>query len=443
MRKSLVVISIAATLFPAANTYAFGLGDIVNIGIQAGGKLIGAAVDKATDAVKESMRDPEAEAREKAEQERKLAEQIQKQIDKIEATPGLRPIDRERLVLQIQEQYQAVKEMQAFIARAEARQKEERDKLFTVGGIAGVVGEAAMSSPSMVMARANAMAHDPAWRAQMRANNQAAFRQASAMVAAGEPRAKARVVLAQADALTKTGAPQAGAQAIVDNAEALKKAQEAAKDAALAAAEAEEKGEIHAATDETTAISSIDGERAARASSKGKTDDVKQGGSLDAFSPDLGKKIWIEFEDAPSETAMLRKLLESRSHVLASAKEEADVVYLIQGEFIIPESKVHEGLTKSLGDLLEKPGQTIDPPAKKAMGAFQTGLASFMLAAAGAKPPVETKGYTQQALLVIARQPKDGKETRASVLRKERGEDIMGGRLAKSAREELYRLLGV
>lgn len=443
MKKSLIAISISAAMFPAANALAFGIGDIVSIGIQAGGKLIGAAVDKATDAVKESMRDPEAEAREKAEQERKLAEQIQKQIDKIEATPGLRPIDRERMVLQIQEQYQAAKEMQAFVARAEARQKEERDKLFTLGGIVGVVGEAAMSSPSMVVARANAMAHDPVWRAQMRANNQAVFRQADAMVAAGEPQAKARVVLAQADALTKTGAPQAGAQAILDNAEALKEAQEAAKDAALAAAEAEEKEKIDAAMDETAAIPPVAGEKIAQASVEGKTDDVKPEGSLDAFSLDLGKKIWIEFEDAPSETAMLRKLLESRGHALASAREEADVVYLIQGEFIIPQSKAHEDLTRSLGDLLEKPGQTIDPPAKKNMGAFQTGVASLMLAAAGAKPPVETKGYTQQALLVIARQPKDGKETRASVLRKERGEEIMGGRLAKAAREELYGLLGV
>lgn len=55
----------------------------------------------------------------------------------------------------------------------------------------------------------------------------------------------------------------------------------------------------------------------------------------------------------------------------------------------------------------------------------------------------ETKGYTQQALLVIARQPKGGKETRASVLLKERGEAIQASGLAKSARERLYRMLGV
>lgn len=444
MRKNAVAIGVAAALLQTAHAHAFGLGDIVNIGIQVGGKLIGAAVDKAADVVKESMRDSEAEAHQKAEQERKLAEQIQKQIDRIETMSDLRPIDRERLVLQIQEQHQAVKEMQAFIARAEARQKEERDKLFTVGGIAGVIGQAAMSSPSMIMARADAMARDPVWRAQMRANNEAVFRQADAMVAAGEPQAKARVVLAQADVLTKTGVPQAGAQAIVADAEALKRAQETAKDAALAIAETREEGEALVATNETTASSSAGGERAAQVSSGGKTDGVAQLALLDAFRPDLGKKVWIEFEDAPTETAMLRKLLQERGHTIVGIKEEAEVAYLVQGEFVIPETKMHDGLTKSVGKLLENPAQAVEPPAKKTMGTINAGIASFLLAASGAKAPSsQANGYRQQLLLVIARQPKDGKETRASVVQKTQGETIEAARLAKGAREELYRVLGI
>ncbi|MCX8013991.1 MAG: hypothetical protein N3A02_06845, partial [Rectinema sp.] len=126
----------------SGNAQAFGLADIVGAGIRLGGELVGAAAGKAVDAVKESMRDPEEEARKKAEEERKLAEQLQKQIDKIEATPNLRPIDREKLVLQMKESYQAVKEMQAFIEKAEARQRAERDKIFTAEGFLGAVGSA-------------------------------------------------------------------------------------------------------------------------------------------------------------------------------------------------------------------------------------------------------------------------------------------------------------
>ncbi|MGC9008834.1 MAG: hypothetical protein ACP5IY_07175 [Halothiobacillaceae bacterium] len=98
MNKNLIAIYVAV-LLPAGNAHAFGLGDIVNIGIQAGTKVIESAVDAGIDKVKESMRDPEAEAREKAEKERQIAEAFKKQVDEIEARSDLRPIDRERLIL--------------------------------------------------------------------------------------------------------------------------------------------------------------------------------------------------------------------------------------------------------------------------------------------------------------------------------------------------------
>ncbi|PJF46097.1 MAG: hypothetical protein CUN48_15530, partial [Candidatus Thermofonsia Clade 3 bacterium] len=151
--KKLIAANIVAALC-ATNAYAFGIGDIVSIGIQAGSKIVGAAVDAGLEKVKESMRDPEAEAREKAEQERKIAEAFQKQVDEIEAKPGLRPIDREKLVLTLRRQQEWAKQIQAFVEQAEARQKAERDKIFTASGFLGVVGEAALNTPSMVIARA-------------------------------------------------------------------------------------------------------------------------------------------------------------------------------------------------------------------------------------------------------------------------------------------------
>lgn len=404
-------VALCAALFLSGNAHAFGINDLISIGVQAGGEVLRAAGSKAVDAVKESMRDPEAEAREKAEKERKLAEQMQKQIDEIEAMPNLRPIDRERLVLQLKEQYKATKEMQAFVERAEAQQKAERDKVLTFGGIAGVVGRAALNTPSMVVA------------------------QADAQVAAGIPQAKARLATAQADALMKTGLLQAVAGEIANNAEDLSRAKQAAIDAARAANSASQ-GEAAAMQPQTANAGGGNGGEAAPQA----TD--PQAASLDAFSPDLGKKVWIEFEDAPVETASLRKRLQERGHIVVNAREEAEVAYLIQGEFTIPETKMHDGLTKSVGALLENPDQSIEPPAKKTMGAIGAGLSRFMLAAAGAQAPQE-HGFRQEALLVIARQPKDGKETRVSVVQKAQGETIEAVKLAKGARDEIYRVLGL
>lgn len=436
MRRIIAASAVLSLILQVGQANAFGLGDLVSIGIQAGGKLVGAAIDKGIDTVKESMRDPEAEARKKVEQERKLAEQLQKQIDKIEATPNLRPIDREKLVIQLKESYQAVKEMQAFIEKAEAQQKAERDKIFTAGGIFGVVGEAAMSSPSMVMARANAMTQNPVWQAQRHASNEAIFAQANAQVAAGVPQANARAILAQADVLQKSGIPQAGAKTIVDNAEGLA----TAKDAAIQAAPAANAAPSSEEAGNSSNAGADDSDNASLSRIANATAPMP----ADAFSPDLGKKLWIEFEDSPTETAALRKLLQQHGHILAPSKEEAEVVYLVQGEFEIPESKLHEGLTKSLGALLENPATTIEPPPAKAMGKFSVGIMSALLGSAGRQmPETATKGYRQRALLVIARQPKDGKETRASVIQKAQGEAIEAAKLAKAAREDLYQQLGI
>lgn len=419
----------------AAPAHAFGINDLISIGIQEGGEILRAAGGKAVDAIKDSMRDPEAEAREKAEKERKLAEQMQKQIDEIEATPNLRPIDRERLVLQLKQTWRASKEMQAFVERAEAQQKAERDKVLTFGGIAGVVGRAALNTPSMVMAQADLMTKNPLWRAQQRMHNEAVFRQAQAQVDAGIPQAKARLAMAQADALMKTGLPLAGAGEIANNVEDLARAKQAAIDAAQAANSASQ-GEAAAMQPQTANADGGNGGEAAPQA----TD--PQAASLDVFSPDLGKKIWIEFEDAPAETARLRKLLQERGHIVVAAREEAEVAYLIQGEFAIPETKMHDGLTKSVGALLENPDQSIEPPAKKTMGAIGAGLSRFMLAAAGAQAP-QLPGYKQEALIVLARQPKGGKETRASAIETAQGEAIEAVRLAKAAKEALYRDLGL
>lgn len=426
----------------AAPAHAFGINDLISIGVQAGGEILRAAGGKAVDAVKDSMRDPEAEALEKAEKERQLAEQMQKQIDEIEAKPNLRPIDRERLVLQLKQTWRASKEMQAFVERAEAQQKAERDKVLTFGGIAGVVGRAALNTPSMVMAQADLMTKNPLWRAQQRLNNEAVFRAAGAQVAAGIPQAKARIALAQADVLQKTGIQQAGTEAVVKAAEETAR-QGVRKEDVEKVADVADPVSTEARDAAPAPQPEAQAALAGAARPEAAPDQVAQAPG-DAFSPDLGKKLYVEFVDSPSETRKLREMLASRGHALVETREDAEVVYLIEGEFMIPETKLHDGMTKSLGAFLENPAQAIEPPAKKVIGSIGAGLSRFMLAAAGAQAPEnQASGYRQSVLLVIARQPKDGKETRVSVVQKAQGETIEASSLAKAAKEALYRDLGI
>lgn len=64
-QKSVISVAIVA-MFSVSNVYAWGLTDLVGVGMQAGGKLVWAGVEKAT----EAKPDPEAEAARKREDER-------------------------------------------------------------------------------------------------------------------------------------------------------------------------------------------------------------------------------------------------------------------------------------------------------------------------------------------------------------------------------------
>ena len=111
----------------AGEALSFGINDVLSIGIQAGGKLLGAAVDSGIDKARDAMRDPEAEAAKAREEELKLVEQFRKQVAEIESMPDLRPLDRERLILQLEKQYAMAARFQSFVEVADARQREFDD----------------------------------------------------------------------------------------------------------------------------------------------------------------------------------------------------------------------------------------------------------------------------------------------------------------------------
>jgi len=435
--KRTIVLSAVVGVIAANPAHAFGIGDLIGIGLRAGAELAGAAVSKAVDSVKESMRDPEAETKEKAEQERKLAEAFQKQVEQIEAERNLRPIDRERLILKLRRQQQWAQQVQAMAEAAEARQKAERDKIFTTSGFLGVVADAAMSSPSAVVAQAKLMTENPLWRAQQRMNNEIIFAQANAQVAADIPQAKAKVVLAQADLLQQTGAQQATTQAVVEAAKATAQAGTDLKEVAVVVESASETEDAATPRLERSTVTSESTAAALQA-------------EPNAFTPDLGRRIFIEFVGSNEETTKLRQRLAAFGHRVVETKEDADVVYIVEGEYSIPETKNHEGMILAFGSLLQSPDRAIEPPAKKITGTISQGLSRLLFSAAAAQgQPVpagaaqNSGGYQQEALLVIARQPKEGKETRHSVFKSANSESIMAAKFAQELVGELYSALGI
>lgn len=429
-RKYVIMALVAGVAAFAPNAYAFGIGDIVSFGIQAGGKVIGAAVDAGIDKAKDAMRDPEAEAVKMQEEERRVAEQFQKAQAAIEVRHDLSPLQRERLSLTLKKQYAQMHQFKQFVEMAEARQKAERNQIFTGAGLLGVVGDAAINTPSVALARADAMAHSPIYRAQMRTQSEAAFRQADAAVAAGIPQAQSRAALAQADAVTKGGIPLMELKEILRPAD-VERGAEMAEAAGMSSPSAPQAG--------------------GKAETQPVSENKATGAAADAFSPDIGKKIYVEFQDSPTQTRKLRDALVARGHALADKREDADVVYLIDGEYVVPENKQYQGVRLSAGNLLENPDKLIPVPEKKLMGSIGSGVGTLFLvmaAAQGAKVPQgampkEQTGFSQEALLVIARQPKNGAETRLSVMKNTDSLVMAGASLVKDADEEMLVRLGI
>lgn len=391
------------------------------------------------------MRDPEAEAAKKREEERRVAEQFQKDQAAIEARHDLTPLQREELSLTLKKLYAQRQQFAQFVEMAEARQRAERDQIFTGAGLLGVVGEAAMNTPSMVGARADAMAHSPIYRAQARAESESAFRQADAAVAAGIPQAKSRAVLAQADVLANSGTEQAGAKVILKQVDALSK--QGVTQATV---------EHDAAVVSTVATGTAQGAGTEPVAATGPLADVPAASTpgvppMDAFSLDRGKKVYVEFEGSPTQTRKLRENLAARGHILTEKRDNADVVYLFDGAYVVPENKQYDGIRVSAGTLLENPDKPIAAPEKKLTGSIGSGFSKFILVMAAAQGanipqsaiPKEQDGFSQKVLLVVARQPKGGAETRFSVMKETESATMVGPSLVKEADEEMVDRLGI
>jgi hypothetical protein len=391
-----------------SNASAFGMNDLLSIGIQAGSKLVGAAVDAGIDKARDAMRDPEAEAAKQREEERRIAEQFQRQVAEIEATPNLRPIDRERLIITIEKLYAQAAQFQAFVEIAESRQRQERDKIFTTAGLIHVVGEAAMGAPSVTMARAELLS-------------------ATGEIQTNEALARLRVA-AGGDSLQSQGVVNAAATGIL--------AHQTRDQVTTGLAGARETALNSHSTEIATAVN--------QAKAAAMPSPVAERPRLDAFSPDLGRKVFIEFVGSPAESDFLRRAMAASGHLLTDRADDADVVYRIEGEYSIAETKGREGLTRDVGSLLEYPTQDITPAERSKRGSLTAGLGRLLMGMVEMpNVPQHDDVSKQTVLLVAARQPIDGKETRAAVTHVDQGGPIAGAVLSATTRDALYAKLGL
>lgn len=414
MIKRFAVAAATIALIGIQPAHALGLGGFWGVVIDAGAKLGGAAVDMAVDGVKDALRDPDAEAAKKREEERKVAEAFTKAQQEIDGRKDLTPLQRERLSLSLVKQYQQVQHFQRFVEEAEARQKAERDKLFTTAGLLGLATDAAANVASTRVAMA----------------------QADAMVKAGIPQAQARESIAQADAKVAAGIPQRQAKA------ALEKVDEAMRAGVPQQALVEETSPANRQVTLPEAVATVPAGR-------GPVTTMPAPG-VDAFIPDRGKRLHVEFIGSPSLTAFVRQVLAERGHTLVEQADQAEVAYRIEGEFAVPENKQYDGISMDIGRFLESP-QPVKSPEKKLMGSITGGLKKFLLVASvaqGANVPAEAvprdiNEHKQELLLVIARQPLEGAETRVSAVKTASAKEMQATSLAREAMADLFSRVGL
>lgn len=414
LKPLLAKAAISCALLAATPAHAF-LNELIGAGVEVGGKLLGAGIDK----VKDSMKDHEAEARQKKEAQDKQLNAFNEAVARVEERTDLTPLQKERAVRRVQQQFDFANRIAALDEQTQAHRKAQRDRMFTAEGMLDTVGNAAVGAASTRIALAKA----------------------DAMVAAGVPQAQTRNVFSQIDAAAVNDAREKtqrvlamAAVSTVESAAAQLPTAQVSDDEAAArppvAVSSENQALIHAAT----------------------ATEVRVAASLPmtAFTPDLERKISLIFVGAPKTQDALRARLVAMGHQVVEDVSVADVIYRIEGEYVVPEGKQFSGTRQSFGEILDAKAIAWQPERKMA-GTIGAGVTKFMFAlgkAQGAQIPKELEvgnsdSLKQDVLLVISREPKDGKATRASVSRVASSPDVQAVPMVLATYAELLEQLGV
>jgi hypothetical protein len=411
-------------LVTATPSHAF-LGDLIGAGVNAGAKLLGAGIDKA----KDGLKDHEAEARKKQEAEAAQLQNFKEAVSKIESRSDMTQLQKEKAVRAVRKQFEMVTTITRMQEQAEAQRRAERDKLFTAEGLVGVAAGVAIDA----------------------ASTRAVFAQADAMVKAGVPQARTREVFASVDGASVQAAQDRTRQVLASTAVAAvadallpKEATTAANISTVAAdVPAQQIAESKAELKGTEADEVPPTERA----------QASPVASANAFSPDRGRKIALDFVGSPRLQQELASKLQALGHEVV-AKAEAEVVYRIEGEYQAQENRQLSGVTHDLGAILESDAFAWKPQSKIS-GTVGSGVSKLLLAigqAQGAQIPRELRDAHQQAnsgalkqsvLLVISREPREGSGSRAAFSREASSQDVVAVGLAKQVYQLMVNELGL
>lgn len=403
--KSIVCTAPLLLLIGASPAHAF-LNELIGAGVQVGGKLIGAGIDKA----KDSLRDHEAEAREKEAAQAKQVQAYNDAVAKIEAQDNLTPFQKERAVRQIKKQFEMVEKIQNLEAQAEASRRAQRDRLFTAEGMVGLAGDAAIGAASTRIVLA----------------------QADAMVKAGIPQAQTKSALEQVDRNMATQQMTGHTREVLAAAgQAMMSNIEKAKPLPSITEQAEFSSEVVIEQAEALKVAALEAER-----NRGT-----------AFDPDLGRPIAIEFVGSDELQKQWRDKLIALGHQVVEPSQ-ADVVYRIEGEYWVPDTSLFKGTHQNVATILDN--RFSWKPEKKTSGAISVGFNKFLLAASkaqGGQIPPELQNHNfeafrQNVLIVVSRTPKAGPTTRFAVEREVRADQVQAQSMTKDAYEELSKTLG-
>lgn len=408
--KKILGLLMAASLLQINSACAIGIGDFVSAGINVVGKVGGAMIDKAMEDSPEELE--RKRQKEKTDREAKFHEAIAK----VEARSDISPLDKEKLTRQVSKTFGMAETISNLSAQQELRRREQRDKMFTAGGMAGVVGDAALNTPSAIMARAD-MA-----------------------VKAGIPQAQSRQAIDGANVLMKTGRPQEQSRAAVEAAmtggvlrpsvgsvqpggtpEDKARAAEAVQGAI-----AQHQGEIDKAKAE------IEAAKPKKLLSEPEPTDLA--------SLDKGRKVYVEFVGGQKLTERLQLAFKNSGHNIVGSAAEAEVVYQFDGEYAVSPESNREGLTERIGVYDDNPHPLEAPKEQSSM---KGAVGGFFASMAGIPVRQASTGTYRQGVLLVANRRFNGQDARVSALVKEESGLLEPDMLIKSALQEIMSTVGV
>lgn len=360
----------------------------------------------------DSFRDPAKEEAARKEKEQEALEAFNKAVDEVESRKDLTPFQREKLVLSLRDSFGQAIYMMRFVAQAEERQRQARDQVFTAQGLAGVAVDSVAAMPS------------------------ATFAQADAMVKAGIPQRQNKEVLSRIDNNGNISPANSNPLGVLAAAGSQAEAQKTLQD------NVEKRGaELKRMMDETK-----------KEKLPGALQDAPPKPTF--FSPDLGRKLFVEFKGSQKLTSQMRAKLAKQGHTIVDDPSQADVTYLIEGEYDFRETSRYEGIHLKAGSFYDNP-KDLEPAKEKLSGKIKSTIFSGLLLIGqaqaqmkGQQPqqintPKQVNGTTQSALLVAARQAPGEKEYRISSQQKAEGTNVAAPRLLNTALSDLFEKLGV